>query len=64
MKHFVDKFPKNCVECSAEFCKHQFVECCYENRHPNCPLKLKKENKNGSKNIKTRIKRIGPKDRR
>lgn len=30
--------PKSCLECNNENCEHQYIECYYEERHPNCPL--------------------------
>ena len=38
MKVYVDKLPKCCLECDSDFCEHQFIECCYADRHPDCPL--------------------------
>ena len=39
-KGWVEKMPRNCLECKNIECEHQIIECCFTGRHPDCPLQL------------------------
>ena len=40
MKIYLEEkdMPKSCLECNNKNCEHQYIECYYEARNPNCPL--------------------------
>lgn len=58
MNSYLDKLPENCLLCNNEDCEHQYIECCYAARHPDCPLntKLCKEFYNRINYLETELK--------
>ena len=40
---YVNELPENCLICTHKDCEHQYIECCCDFRHPDCPLKLREE---------------------
>lgn len=73
MKVYVDKFPKDCIDCPCEseyYCNllNEYVDCCkYGETHENCPLQslsdyTKQLKKQVCEKIKDEVKKLIDKD--